>query len=926
MSISPDSFNLSLKAINEYKEHAKNKIDKYRYSLRIKEDNGEKYLVCYDTTNPDHIKDIPWLDRISGFFLCGNTHTSNVNEFWEKYFPFDVTDLNEIKDPETRETDKSYFKKLNLHSRMDFKKLESAYLKRNEKSGSIENFMRKLKSFAYEIFKKTTFNKFFEEYNELMMTQENLVNDGTYNFIQRDIFLDLIKSEDADEFANLRKGLEKMHSLEGNVLKSYLLLGQNDFIAERMFADFQALDTQENNNMWIDLASCPGKHSMKGRIERISENDYRFQMSNTGAGINKYPELHKVGKREGKEVYQTVVEWKFKNEDLNIDFFKKILDATVFGNFNGEKPKVDENEKGQFGEDIGPIKAIYSVILEQFPLDRHPPLDKDINSSYWSSEQIGPSCVPYSIWSLARVVLSPNQYEALRTSARIRYFQKNYHKIATKQDKSIYSLLQASEQVNALLAEAEKVGKSSKLLQRIREDLSSRNGLAEKTVLNDSPFKWEPLPNEVITRKAELVKNGNSKVKVDFEKYKDNDDAFKLQIEKDSNGEPTGLATLSYLLYEAILSGNNEIIENYIEKFKNFITNNPDPSKINLNIDIDSLNRLSYLFYHLAASFQEVDGTISSRSKQLQLVNIAETLHMVLFNKIINDPNYDNSNNENSDKNFLIRLGKDLQERMQSAIEFYRIADTSKYLDENNFWRQQSKDLRPWEYSDLWIANHKRNHFLTNGFVERKLCNISLDNQNLDVIDRNIPLKAFIFTNPDELNDSSLKVKIGALPKELEHYSFIQSDLLEGKAYLVYRYLYTGEREKLNEALNELIKDLNGEISKVNHLDLLKWIATSLKNSSDSLNQLDNSQEAIALQHSLYLVSSSLFNYMINKSNELNLSEKEKTEVIEKMEQIKNRLPYYNAINATAFFDSRNPIKIILRQSQKLFNKWNVVK
>lgn len=217
-----------------------------------------------------------------------------------------------------------------------------------------------------------------------------------------------------------------------------------------------------------------------------------------------------------------MVEWgPFDKKSLKLDFFKDIVNATVSGippqNFEEvmsrrpeklDKPEnVDNLEEigdGKYGETVKPILAVYSAVRKQFQdVDLSKP---EVDTFYWSSEQMGPTCVPNSYWSLARVILSEEQFSELRTDARIRYFQRNYQKIASGEDRSSASLLHAIEQVNALLSEAEGVGSSVKLFQNIRQDLLSREGGAKKLMFNNNPFEWENLPDRVNIRQASLKK------------------------------------------------------------------------------------------------------------------------------------------------------------------------------------------------------------------------------------------------------------------------------------------------------------------------------------------------------------------------------------------------------------------------------------
>lgn len=945
MGISEANFRRSVDALDEYVTHQKDRT----YTLRLVEENGEKYLQCYDTGkvhkegfSSDVIEfyqklrsKYPDLDMLAYPESTWEKRKANVQK--------DVTSElgKNLIDPESKnvdyaEKDNTYFSKLTFSGRIKYKKLESSYknreeLQKNQEMGFLEDLAERISSFFKELWKNSFFFTLTDEYNEFIMTQENLIDRGTFNFLQKDIFLDLIKDEDEPEFKDLSNGMQKLHSLEGNVIKSYLTINHSG-VPEKMWEDFQALDLNENKSMWIDLGSCPGEHSMKGRIVRVGDDEYRFQMSNTGAGIDKYPLLHKTGRRDGKEVYQTVVEWSFTKNELQPEFFKKLIDATVFGTpANGVKEEASQEDVGKYGEAIAPISAVYSVILDQFPDDHlvDKPLNDPINASYWSSEQIGPSCVPYSNWSLARVVLKPEQYQKLRTEARIRYFQRNYKKIASGEDTSLSSLLHASEQVSALLTEAK--GRNIHLFKAIQNDISDR--FIEKALINEAPFDWDGLPQktEITMRDAKLSKSGRSHVVVEFEELTNDGKPIKFQIERDENQEPTGLITLSYLLYEAILSGHADIISTYVDKFVDFINKHPDPSEISINIGLEDFNQFMYAFYHLAERFQAVDGTIASRQKQLQIVNIAETIHTVLFTKALTAPK-------------IKELGADTQQRMANALEFYRIFDTGKHLNpDNNYWANVSIRLRPWEFASVWNAYHIRNNFVVNDIKQKKF------NENIEIPvyqqdQKTIPFKSFTFTANAETDDNSLNIEVNdskeielstdekevklsdlegiELPLAAVVENSLDTESLEGKAYLVYYYFCTGQTDKLLMAITYLNHAITFE--PVTHPDLLIWIAKNLKNASDSLRTLDKSKESLLLQQSMQYVSLAIFQFIVRKSEELKLSNSHKDEIKRNVDEIIEWFSFYSAIDANSYIDD-NQLKSMYRTCKQLFDRWRPI-
>lgn len=318
MAISKADFKLSVDALNEYKRFhltADGKVnpdDTHR--LRLVGKKGKKHLECYDSKKSSDQEKISARDKIKGCFGYGNTSIENVNKFCKKELGQTLIEANlVIKTAEELKSDPNikdigYFAKLSFASRKKFVKLETIYQNRQQdNNSSFYNSIQKISSFVKELWRMSPFYNLTNEYNEFMLTQENLVDTGSFNFIHKDIFLDMIKDKEGPEFNSLRQGIAEMQCLEGNVIKGFFQSGR-DAIAEKMFDQFSGLKNGEN--MWIDLSSCPGAHAMKGRIfwEEGEEGkvQYKFQMANTGAGIEYNADLHTEGYRDGK---RSIKQW-----------------------------------------------------------------------------------------------------------------------------------------------------------------------------------------------------------------------------------------------------------------------------------------------------------------------------------------------------------------------------------------------------------------------------------------------------------------------------------------------------------------------------------------------------------------------------------------------------------------------------------------
>lgn len=861
MSISNEGFKKSVEALNTFSENLwdkdgnLNRKTVYRLCL-VKDKNGETILKCYDKNHP--IKPSSLMGKIAYFFHYHPLVSKEVEKFCHKHLGTSLAEINTVAKSkeellsDTSFADRHYYSNLSTSARKEYHKLEHTLTKlemsQDQEKSYLQRQSQKINSSLKELWRASPFFLFTKEYNEFVLTQHNLSDRGGFSFTQKGVFLDLIKGKEGAEFEELRQGIKEMQTLERNVVAGALPFGK-DLIAKQLKSQFDHLGV--GDNMWLDLGSCQGRHSMKGRIKQIEENKYIFQMANTGCGLSENSDIHPSLRddKTGKVLYQTVIEWgPFEKDVMTKDFFKRLLEATV----DGKQPEgvdvvnLSENVEGKYQEIIPPILSIYSVIRQQFKENNVPLAQKEYNAenaNYWSPEQIGPTCVPNSFWSLARATLTHDQLQELKTDARIRYLQRNYKTIASGKDQSYFSLIQASEQARVLQRTQENQGlRTSNLIQKITQDLVSRGGQnLEMQLINRNGLDMSNLPEKTTLREAILRKNtGNASINVDFQ-------TLPIEISLQRNG----LAAGAYLLYEAVLTGDESIIKESFERFEKEY--NKDINNIQVNLgELNALAALTQLFDRLSFQFQNLDGSLPAREKQLMLMNVSKTLYTIVFKNFITDAEI--KKNEYY-INFIKDVGKELTENLQNALDFYRLGDTgtlkSVEPESQTIWSQISRRARPWDaygnHSFSWTGYAKQATFYLNQQNAPELNKRRVIKTSEEVDLSNIQLRSFYFAG-----ESKGRGPITATLNKPEIEKTLPSDSLVAKAYLAYFNLCSGnDVGQLDQFRDEKLNEEDKEA--------LIWIAGKLVKASGDLRILDSSAESFESQKKMIKIAGDIY-------------------------------------------------------------------
>nr|MBA3284029.1 hypothetical protein [Nitrosopumilus sp.] len=515
-----------------------------------------------------------------------------------------------------------------------------------------------------------------------------------------------------------------------------------DALAQKLFN--QAVELKHGQSMWVDMSSIPGQHSIKGRIERTEKGEYLFQMSNTGTGVPEHSNWHKQEYFQNSNFYQTVVQWgPFDTPDtFSKEFFYDLLNACLDGKVPAgvEMEKIDG--KGEYGEDLQAVDAIYKTLGNHLKK----PADLPINEypSYWSTLQEGPSCVPNSIWALIRVSLSENEYQDLRTEIQLHNLKHLYNAILSGNDRTDYTLIRALEQVKTLIVNAESKGKGKAapvLLKNIQSDLENRasDRKIKVKIINSNPRLISDFSTEVELKLGRLKRlPGALKAEVVYESLlishpNSHNDATKIKIERNAQGEPTGASTLAFLLYDALLRDNDEEVATKLKDFVGFMDKIEDPSSI--TVDKGELLALTKMFYMLSWDFRKVDGTLQSRPKQLALANISQALYTLLYAQCCKE------NQNPFAVNSAISLAgldvfSDLNALTKEALTFSSLAPKTKQDGhELNIWYDQDHKIQIFHNKNKW-----------NAYSDRIIIDASIEEKRLDQLDQGVGIRQVQFS------------------------------------------------------------------------------------------------------------------------------------------------------------------------------------
>lgn len=427
-----------------------------------------------------------------------------------------------------------------------------------------------------------------------LRTQEHLIREGSIKSAQKNAFLDAIREKKTPGFMQLRKELS---SLDCRIFTSPF---PKSLWERNQIKKIEKLKNKES--MWLD-SSILG-HCLLMRVTKHvqgKQESYTVQFANTGLGLEHHP---RITLPNGKVVSQTLLEYQNISKDvlLHSHFLKSIE-----GELESKLPHSIYKKLETLGK---PTKIVYQK-----------------NSPYFSKPQLGESCVPSSMWTLAKQVLSPDEYKELRNEMRMTALVKEYRRIKNGWDQSSTAKILALDQVQRIQGTYKRKSISSPaVLHKIKKELLGELKMnnIEMKIKNPSKIKGSSdkflLYPQLITLTA----------KTQLMSYKKSIKKMKNGLAYDVSRDPKtkqlhgkDLCDNLYLLYYNIANGNaNEIYQCMANLRKEDLANinslkKSDPKKI---------KQTAELLIDLAWQFRTIDRTRSGIAKSLFLATLGSKL------------------------------------------------------------------------------------------------------------------------------------------------------------------------------------------------------------------------------------------------------------------------------------------------------------
>lgn len=296
-----------------------------------------------------------------------------------------------------------------------------------------------------------------------LQIQEHLLQD-VYSISTVHIadFTRMLNGRTGAGFIALQQELSEMVGGFGSEVGKWLP-GGRDRWATSLKARVSAM--KDGNSIWVDALTVKGVHGMMMRITKKGDK-YDLRFANTGAGIQDNSDFHpkKTDTQTGKVLYQTVALIKDIDKDRLFESFHRFALAA-----HGELPPASSNVteiKGQ--EDVTIINDMYRVLRE---LGTPVKVAKK-NQQYWSREQEGSSCVPSSIWAMAKMVLNRDELHELKMDMRMTKLLEDYKEIKKGSDQDSTQKIIVLDLIQKLKGVYKKNGeKSPEIFDKIEKEL-----------------------------------------------------------------------------------------------------------------------------------------------------------------------------------------------------------------------------------------------------------------------------------------------------------------------------------------------------------------------------------------------------------------------------------------------------------------------
>ena len=367
------------------------------------------------------------------------------------------------------------------------------------------------------------------------------------------------------------------------------------------------------------------------RVTKIKDDDFTLQFSNTGAGLDENPDFHP---REsfGSGNYQVTAEIQhITSEKLQGDFFERCSKLMMSNNKNS----VDSLIMQIYEE----MKTLGSPI--KYPV-------KD--SPYWSRQQLGGSCVPSSVWAMAKMVLNKDEIKKLETDMRLKSLIANYKMIKNGWDQSSTAKIMVLDQIQTLKNDfKQKVD----IFDTIEEELLGKLNMSspEMKIAGNKglPSLIKSKSNGEVVLKAKKANLRAAETKLTARlSFENVEPAAALEFkavqnpEKPSNYQGKNLCDKYYLLYLAIACGDHKDSTLFLQDAMKCMEEcvqlflNKEESKLqSLLGPKETVLKMADLLDDLASQLGKIDKTRSGMAKGFVLAEMAAFIKTILHEKYV---------------------------------------------------------------------------------------------------------------------------------------------------------------------------------------------------------------------------------------------------------------------------------------------------
>lgn len=484
--------------------------------------------------------------------------------------------------------------------------------------------MKRLINASQNVFNRQTHeNEKDSRWDEVLFNQEHLgalAHQGSQTYRQKLLFKEALIFKDKESFTKIHEEIDHMVPFETEQIRwNQSPEAQNKMIGV-MVRRLKALS--EGKSMWMDLSTQT--HTMMARITR-EKDGFTMQFANTGDGVVENRDFHPVmiHSQSGKRLFQTVT--KLENIPVekfcNTDFMKGLYRVRMESSLS---------HSGKSEAEARPTNRLYAHLRSLGVTPTAVPHSKDaeaglgaVDDRYWSHLQRGGSCVPSSMWMLAKVGLSREAFKELRLETRLNFLIKTYRLIASGWDSTMTSKIIALELVQKVQGVIKKDHEFAvpKELKVMREKLlrMTPNGAESPIDATERPRK---IPNVVHIEEVDFeVKDSASlRLKATFRPINAVLAPIVYDMEKEGLSSKA-IEDMAYMLYYNVASGKAKESSQYLEQCIDMVKDihrSPRSERRHIQNAI-RLQEVSALLGKLSMKLRQVDHTRAGLAKQYTL-------------------------------------------------------------------------------------------------------------------------------------------------------------------------------------------------------------------------------------------------------------------------------------------------------------------